>query len=117
MIKEWREKQVERLRVKDEEEEAARANLKQQAAKVRGAEVIATFQMFSGTGGLVRPICRSAGKTQGYQQVPESLVSLPVHIYYITETRGKQRTRHLWQLPSSRWSLGQIPWSLWTVAE
>ena len=39
MIKEWREKQVERLRVKDEEEEEARAKLKQQAAKVGILEV------------------------------------------------------------------------------
>ena len=39
MIKEWREKQVERLRVKDEEEEEARAKLKQQAAKVRYLDI------------------------------------------------------------------------------
>jgi len=33
VIREWREKQVERLRIKDEEEEEARTQLKQQAAK------------------------------------------------------------------------------------
>ena len=35
VIREWREKQVERLRLKDEEEEETRAQLKVQAAKVR----------------------------------------------------------------------------------
>ena len=34
VIKEWREKQMEHLKVKDEEEEVAKNNLKAQAAKV-----------------------------------------------------------------------------------
>ena len=34
VIKEWREKQIEHLKVKDEEEEIAKNDLKAQAAKV-----------------------------------------------------------------------------------
>ena len=54
VIREWREKQVERLRLKDEEEEEARAQLKVQAAKVRKVGAGRGWLGFLGCSGLSR---------------------------------------------------------------